>query len=540
MLKIKTNNEVISQSPVHESSERQDISRRSFLAGSLAAAVGAVTLTGGYAKAMGLPVRNEATDELAWTPAWRLREMFAKRELSPLEYARFLLDRVDRHSELGAFITVFPELYIEQATLATERIMKNGDLPLLHGLPISIKDTVVTQGQRTTFGSLLFKDHVPNVDSVPSERIKALGGIIFAKNNTPEFGLNRRSVNLVSREAVNPWDRSRTSGGSSGGAGVASAAGLGPLAIGTDGGGSIRIPSAFNGVFGLHPSRGRVPNGANHTGAGGGGTSGIGPMTRDVRDAALLFHAIACVDKRDPFSMTVEPQDYLGELEKGVKGLRMAWSPDLGRVSPEEDGIVAMCHEAAKAFEKLGAMYSEPYVRLENPHDELELDREYSRDKMAAYYRSVSPNHENIMEWAAKLSREDYSKLSVYFRNRDVHPNEVDFAMSVPPEVRYREKTRLTDLFSRIDLLMSPTIGRTAFQFGEQGIKGITPWQYTAYTFIVNVSGYCAASVPVGFFEGMPVGLQIIGRPNEEHLVLRAARALERERPWAQHRPDVV
>lgn len=514
--------------------DRTMISRRSFMAGSVSAAVGLAmsssVLAGSSATfSSGL----QAEQELAWTPGWRLREMFLARQLSPLEYAQFLLARVSKYEDLGAFITVFPELLLEQAATATEQLVKGGDLPMLHGLPVSLKDTIFTKGQRTTLGSLLFSDHVPEVDSVASEQVKKHGGIIFAKSNTPEFGMNRRTVNLVSKEAINPWDRTRSSGGSSGGAAVAAAAGLGALALGTDGGGSIRIPSAFNGVFGLYPSRGRVPNGAGFFDTG---TSSIGPMTRDVRDSAMLLQAIACVDDRDPFSMKETPPDYLGELESGVRGLRMGWSPDLGRVFPEEDDIVAICHEAARAFEKLGAVYSEPNVRLEDPHDQLERDAEYTRQQRQELFLSIKPDYQDVMSWASKLPREDYAKLSVYFRNRDVHPNEVDYALSIPPEIRNRQITRMADLFSEIDLLMSPVIGRTAFPFGE---TGITPFQYTGYTHIVNVAGYCAASVPVGFYEGMPVGLQIIGRPNEENLVLRAARALERDRPWAQYKPTL-
>ena len=509
--------------------ELAGLSRRAFLAGSGSAA--GLLLAGG-----GLPgLASAAGDgELAWTPAWKLRQMFTDKSLSPLEFARFLLARVERHADLGTFISVFEEHLLDRAAAATDQLMKGGELPLLHGLPVSLKDLIFTKGQRTTLGSLVFEDHVPDIDSVASEQLKKHGAIIFAKSNTPEFGMNRRTVNLVSREAVNPWNRDHSSGGSSGGAGVASAAGLGPLAVGTDGGGSIRIPSSFNGVFGLLPSRRRVPNGAGYWNSG---WSGIGPMTRDVRDAAMLMQAMACIDERDPLTMTVEPPDYLAELDKGVRDLRMAWTPDLGRVDPEMDAVVDICHDAAKTFGKLGAAYSEPYVRLEDPHDQLEQDREYSRSKMEEFFSSRFEDYRNVMDWAKTLSREDYMKLSVYFRNRDVHPNEVDYAMSITPEVRYREKTRLDDLFKTIDLLMSPVIGRTAFGLGE---SGITPWQYTAYTFIVNVSGYCAASVPAGFRDGLPVGLQIIGRPNEEHLVLRAARALERERPWAQHRPPLI
>lgn len=472
-------------------------------------------------------------ESLAWTPAWRLREMFERRSLSPLEFARFLLARVERHAGLGAFISLFPELLLEQAAAASDAYARGDAAAPLLGLPVSVKDTIFTKGQRTTLGSRLFVDHVPDTDSVASEQVKKAGAIIFAKSNTPEFAMNRRTMNLVTREALNPWDRTRTTGGSSGGAGTATAAGLGPLAVGSDGGGSIRIPSAFNGIFGLLPSRGRVPDGA---GPFLTPTSGIGPMTRDVRDAALLLQAMACIDDRDPLTARTPPGDYLAELEAGVRGVRIAWSGDLGRVEPEEPEIVPACREAAQTFRSLGADYSEPAIRLEDPHDPLELDTEYSRDQMERFFRSLMPDYDNPFTWAAKLPREDYAKLSIYIRDRSDRPNELDYALSIPPEVRYREKTRLDDLFGRVDLLLCPTITRRAFVCGRENV---TPWQYTAYTHLVNVSGYCAASVPAGFHKGMPIGLQIIGRPGEEALVLRAARAFERERPWAQHRPPL-
>jgi Asp-tRNA(Asn)/Glu-tRNA(Gln) amidotransferase A subunit family amidase len=472
-----------------------------------------------------------AQDGLAWIPAWRLREMFAARQLSPLEYAQDLLARVERNGDLGAFISVFAEHLLAQARDATEQYARGGEHPALLGLPVSIKDTVFTKGQRTTLGSKLFEDHVPTEDSTVSERVKGAGAIIFAKSNTPEFAMNRRTINLVAREAVNPWDRTRTSGGSSGGAGVATAAGLGPLAVGTDGGGSIRIPSAFNGIFGLLPSRGRVPDGAGYFRTP---TSGTGPMTRDVRDAALLLQVIACVDERDALTMRAAPPDYLARLESGVRGVRVAWSGDLGRVEPDAPEIVELCHEAALVFRALGAAYSEPAIRLEDPHDQLELDAEYSRPLVEQRFRAIMPDYQNPFSWAAKLPPEDYAKLAIYFRDRSDRPNELDYTMSIRPEVRNRQKTRLSDLFERIDLLLTPTIARTAFVCGRENV---TPWQYTAYTHLVSVAGYCAASVPAGFHKGMPVGLQIIARPGEEELILRAARAFERERPWAQNRP---
>lgn len=471
-------------------------------------------------------------EELAWTPAWQLREWFLARKLSPLEYAEFLVARMERLDHLGAFITTFPEHLLEQAAIASDT--KGEDLPPLHGLPVSIKDVIYTRGQRTTLGSLLFADHVPEVDSVASEQVKKLGGIIFAKSNTPEFAMNRRSFSLVAREALNPWDTRRTSGGSSGGAAVATAAGLGPLAVGTDDGGSVRLPAAFNGVFALLPSRGRVPNGAGEFSSG---TSVIGPITRDVRDAAMLLQTMAVVDTRDPFTLKTPAPNYLAGLDEGVKGVRIAWSPDLGRVIPEEPEIVPICHEAAQVFSAMGAVYSEPSIRIEDTHDPFEPDAEYSHPQVFARVKAVNPDHLDTFTWISQLPPEQYAKLSLYIRDRSDHPNALDYAMSILPEIRYREKTRLEDLFRDVDLLLTPTITRRAFVCGS-GTVSIS--QYTAYTHIVNVAGYCAASVPAGFHMGLPVGLQIIGRPGEEALVLRAARAFERERPWEQVRPELI
>lgn len=455
-------------------------------------------------------------------------------ELSPVEYLDHVLARADRYQvSLGAFITVFGDQAREGA-LAAERAISSGEVRPLTGLPVSVKDVVWTKGQRTTMGSALFSDFVPEKDSVCIERIREAGGIVFAKANTPEFAMNRRSVNLVSDEALNPWDTTRSSGGSSGGSAVATAAGLGPVSIGTDGGGSIRIPSSFNGVFGIHPSRGRVADGARFFESP---MSGIGPITRDVRDAALFLQIMAGHDIRDPFSMRESVPDYLSELEEGVDGVRIAWSSDLGRNHPESADVVSLCHDAARTFRDAEAKYDEPIFRFEDPFDPLQRDAVYSPERLRAEFEKTVPGYDDVFSWAAKLPADQRAKLAIYMRDRTDRPTRLEYAMTIDPAVRRRQRTTVAELFTEYDLLVTPTSGRYAFECTEQGI---TPPQYTAYTYIVNVSGFCAASVPVGFVDGMPIGLQIIGRPNEEALVLRASRVLERARPWAQHRPPSV
>lgn len=474
------------------------------------------------------------SDELAWTPAWRLGELFASRKLSPVEYAEHLLARVERHRELGAFITVFPEALLAEARAAEQAVMRGGELPLLHGIPVSIKDTLWTKGQRTTHGSKLYADFLPGEDAVSVERIRKAGGIVFAKANTPEFAMNRRSVNLVSREAVNPWDRKRSSGGSSGGSGVATAAGLGPMSVGTDGGGSIRIPSSFNGVFGLYPTRGLTPDGYGDWDAP---TSGLGPMTRDVRDAAMLLAVMAGPDKRDYFSTKApSPSDYLGQFDQGIRDVRVAWSGDLGRIEPAYPEVVDICHDAARAFRAAGARYSEPSLSIWDPFDFLDPAPEYTVEALGEELRQANGKFSDVFTWMRALPPEKQQLLSIYIRDRSDRPTMLDYTMGISPEVRSRARDRLVDIFERYDLLVCPVIDRPAFIASE---PGITPPIYTRYTFFVNVAGYCGASVPAGFHHGLPVGLQIIGRPGDEALVLRAARALEKERPWAQNRPPL-
>jgi Asp-tRNA(Asn)/Glu-tRNA(Gln) amidotransferase A subunit family amidase len=476
-------------------------------------------------------VRSASFDEeLAWKPAWALREMFRHRRLSATEYAQFLLARIERHRDLGAFLTIDGDYLMAQARRADK--VHSRDQPLLHGLPVSVKDLLYTRGLRTTLGSRLFANFVPDNDAVAVERVRAAGGIVFAKSNTPEFGLTPRTMNLLGPETRNPWDLTRTSGGSSGGAACATAAGLGPLAVATDGGGSIRLPAAFNGVFGLKTSRGLIPNGY---GPYANPNSVIGPITRDVRDAAMLLQVMEGYDARDHFAVTRPRVDYLSALDDGVRGVRMAWSEDLGRVPAHEADVVALCHDAARQFARLGAVYSEPSIKIENPMDPMERQHDFSNADVEKRMRAIYPDYVDNTNWIAHLSAEQRTQLTDYVRNLGKY---VDFAIylkTITPEVRNRATDRLSDLFGRYDLLLTPTINQRAFVIGGEEPS---PLQYTAYTVIFNNSGHCAASVPAGFVRNMPVGLQIIGRPGDEAQVLRAARALERARPWAGHCPD--
>ncbi|MFN3974387.1 MAG: amidase [Dehalococcoidia bacterium] len=467
--------------------------------------------------------------DFTWLPGWRIRELIARRQVSPVEVARHFLERIDRlNARLNAFLTVTHEVALAQAREAEEAVMQGKPLGLLHGIPITVKDLFYTKGIRTTSGSLIFKDFVPQEDSVYVERVRKAGAIILGKTNTPEFGLLGSTENRLGEPCRNPWDPQRTAGGSSGGAGAAAAAGLAPLHIGSDGGGSVRIPCAFCGVFGIKPTQGRIPR---YGGIGGWPLfSQVGPMTLDVRDSALLLQVLAGRDPRDPSSLRAPVPDYLAETEKGVRGLRIAWTPDYG-YAPVEPAVREACRRAALALAELGAIVEDPPIALEETLDafitivgadtyanlgDIVWDDPSRRILLTPYARDVLQN-------GRQVTAKEYSRAL---------------------QVRTRFISALEDIFEKYDLLVSPTMPIVAFPHGQppQSIAGrpVHPWLgFLPFTYPINLAGFAAASVPCGFVDGLPVGLHIVGKPLSEPLLLRAARALEQARPWTDKRPPI-
>ena len=461
-------------------------------------------------------------NDIMWTPGWRLRELMLRRELSPVEVVGHFLERIERlDPTLNSFITVAPEDALRQARAAEATLSGGGAQPgPLFGLPISLKDNYWTKGLRTTAGSLVYKDHVPSEDSVCAERARAAGAIIVGKTNLPEFALFPRTVNRLTAECVNPWDTATSSGGSSGGAAASVAAGLTPLAIGTDGGGSIRIPAALCGVFGLNPSNGRVPRWG-----GFGGTlffSGAGPITRDVRDGATLFQVLAGADARDPSCMKEPVPDYVRSLDEGVKGLKGLWVRSCGDIGPMDVEVIDAAARALRRLEDVG-------LGVEESASGFGAER-----WIEAFY--VIMNADRYALFGQQLYEDPSVRglLSEYGRDHFSRARTITAAEYVRSmQARIRLVAEWDRMFEGYDVVLSPTVGMTA-----PPISGpIVRQPLVAYTFLVNFAGYCAATVPCGFVGGLPIGLQIIARPNKEALVLRLAKALEVARPWASHRP---
>ena len=353
------------------------------------------------------------------------------------------------------------------------------------------------------------------------------GAIILGKTNTPEFGFSEGSTdNRLGDACRNPWDTTRSTGASSGGNGAALAAGLSPLTTGSDGGGSIRTPSSYCGTYGIKPTLGRVPDFGGVARPAPNPLSQPGPMTRSVKDAAMLLQALAGHDDRDPITLREQPADYVAALDRGIEGMRVAWSPDLGHAAVEPE-VVKITAEAARAFEELGATVEEPDIVLE-PHKFHPLVLAYCD---VAYGFLLEERREELTD-----SMREWLEAA-----DDV--TGADCARSL----RYQDELRsqVASLMETYDLLLCPVTPVPAFPLGEppeeiggrkvDGVVGLNP-----FNVFFNLTQQPAASVPCGFTsEGLPVGLHVVGRWGDEVSVLRASAAFEQMRPWADRLPPV-
>ncbi len=463
--------------------------------------------------------------DLAFTPAWQLAKLFRRKKLSPVEFTRAVLDRIERFNpKLNAFLAVAADAAMAQAKVAEIRFSSGTELPSLLGLPISIKDLTHTKGIVSTGGSLAYKDFVPDEDAIAVERLRRAGAIIIGKTNTPEFGNSATTENRLGDDCRNPWDTARTSGGSSGGAASSVAAGICPLAMGTDGGGSIRIPSSLCGVFGIKPTFGTIPGGRSFSGMPI--FSAGGPITRSIRDAAMLLDATAGHDSRDPRSRREPPPNFLRALSKGVKGLRVAWSFDLNYAVADPE-VLALTSDAAHVFDHLGCVVEDDNPDLGEPFGA------FGPVVVADSY--VAFGH--LLETKADLLTDNFRKSLE--RGKLITGAQYSQALRTIDVI----KSKMADFFERYDLLLCPATAVPAFPCGQRpsvigGQSVSTLWGPFPFTVPFNITGQPAASVPCGFtHNGLPVGLQIVGRIGQDDLVMRAAAAFEEARPWAGRTP---
>jgi aspartyl-tRNA(Asn)/glutamyl-tRNA(Gln) amidotransferase subunit A len=463
-------------------------------------------------------------DSVAFLSASELRKLYSSRALSPVEVTKAILERIERlNPALNAFTVTTPELALEQANIA-ERAYAGSDAPPLAGIPTSIKDLTPTRGIRTARGSLIDPDWVPDEDAPVVERLYAAGVVMLGKTNTPELGWKGDSGNRVFGPSFNPWNLTKTPGGSSGGAAAAVAAGLGPLAQGSDGAGSIRIPAAFCGIFGFKQSFGLVPQ---YPPSAVGDLSHLGPMTRTVRDAALMLNAMAGADARDRLSWS-SGIDYTRDLDAGVRGLRIAWSPTLGYAQVAPD-VQEHTERAAMTFRELGCRVERIDPDLPDPAKILDV---LWSGAMAGYFLGRLDDVSHLLDPGLLAVIERATSLSA-----------ADMAHALQQRNTYYSGMRQFMDVQRYDLQLTPTLPVTAFTAGLDEPDGwhratLAPLDWTPFTFPFNLTGQPAATVPCGFdWNGLPVGLQIVGRWRDDSTVLRAAAAFESALPWTDFKP---
>lgn len=491
--------------------------------------------------------------ELNWRTATELRALIGRSELSPVDLVHACLAQIDRlDPDLHAFVIVDREGALEAARQAEAAVRRGEPLGPLHGIPVAIKDDVWAKGLPATLGSLLFARFVPSQDGTVVRRLREAGAIIIGKTNLPEFVSWPRSRNFAAGEARNPWDRSRIPGASSGGSAVALAAGMVPLAIGTDGGGSVRIPSAFCGLVGMLPTIGRVPD---HGGFLCSPMSSAGPMARNVEDMTLLLQVISGPETATPWALPDPAPDFRASLGQGVEGLRIAWSPDFGHIAVDPE-IVAASQPVLDALARSGAVVERIADVIPHPWGDGRL--------MADTYRAAAeagevpfPDGEipetNFIEDTVRACTERGEGFFSAPQVAELVGRHIDlltppsriFMSNGQPDVPLPSEAELGAAIDRVfgdhDLLCSPTMPWIACEIPE-GWASPCPDDYsnTNFTFIANATRRPAISVPCGLVRGLPIGFQIIGRHGDESTLLRAASAIEQALPSLPRPPGLA
>ncbi len=468
----------------------------------------------------------EASSDVCYVSALELGAAFRARTLSPVEVTRAVLQRIERlNPVINAFVTITADLALESARESEQRFASGDIRGPLEGIPVSIKDLSPTRGIRTTFGSRVYEHHVPDEDAPIVERLKASGAVLLGKTNTPEFGWKSPTDNPLFGPTRNPWNLERTAAGSSGGTAAAVASGMGPIGTGGDGGGSIRQPASFCGIVGLKPTFGLVPM---YPPSVVGTFVSEGPMSRTVRDAAMMLNVIAGPDYRDIFSAPGPKLDYVAACDGGIRGLRVAWSPTLGYAAVDP-AVREITERAARRFAELGCVVEEADPGWS---DACELFH-------VLFYGLVGGEVSRLLpEWQGRL---DPGLEQIVERGRHLSAFDVAHAQALRNELQ-RTAGRFFQVY---DLLLTPTMTLPPFGLGidfpaEVGGQPVHGMQWTAFTFPFNLTGNPAASVPAGWTnDGLPVGLQIVGRRWEDATVLRACAAFEAIQPWAHRRPPV-
>jgi len=463
---------------------------------------------------------------LCYFSAGELSRLIRKKEVSPVEVVKAHLARVEAlEPALNSFIALLPEQAVEEAKLAEREIQAGRYRGPLHGIPIGLKDLFYVKGVRNTSGSKIFDHFIPDHDSTIALKLKDAGAILLGKLNLHQFAYGPTGENPDYGNMHNPWDRERIPGGSSGGSASATASGQCTLAMGTDTGGSIRIPSALCGLVGLKPTYGRLSRygmtvlswSQDHP----------GPMTRTVEDCALVMNAVVGYDPRDPSSANMSIPDFTQSLTENIKGLRVG-VPKEPFEDPVDSEVEHFVRSAIELLSKLGATIHE--MSWPMYHESKAISSTILTAEATAYHSQLMKRQGSRLDPKVRLRLEAGLLISA-----------VDYIQAQRARRLFYQQS--CDLFKNVDLLAGPTVPITACNIGTEEVQigntllGVIPL-LTQHTRPYNLNGFPAITVPCGFSRnGLPVGFQLAGKPFDEAMVLRAAFAYEQATEWHQRRP---
>jgi aspartyl-tRNA(Asn)/glutamyl-tRNA(Gln) amidotransferase subunit A len=483
---------------------------------------------------------------LADRPAWELRDLYRRGEASPTEAVRAVLERIDAAEDrLHAYLFLDRDGALREAARWDGRADRD-DAPPLAGIPIALKDVLCTRGWPTTAGSRILDGYRPPYDATVVTRLRGAGAIVLGKTNCDEFAMGSSTENSGFGPTRNPWDPARVPGGSSGGSAAAVAAGEATLALGTDTGGSIREPAAFCGVVGLKPTYGRVSRYGLIAFASSLDT--IGPLARDVRDAALMLQVIAGRDPADSTSADVEVPRYDETLSGGVRGTRLGVVCEFFAEGIDA-AVTASVRQAVETLRSLGAVCEDvslPHAPYALPAYYLVAPAEASSN--LARYAGVHYGHrtagaDDLYTLYARTRREGFGaevKRRIMLGTYALSAGYYDAFYLRAQRVRTLIRRDFDAAFARFDALVGPVAPTPAFRLGERIDDPLTMYLSDVYTVPVNLAGVPGISVPCGLAGGLPVGLQIIGRPFEEATVLRVAYAFQQATAFHRARPPVA
>ncbi|UVC31533.1 amidase [Pantoea sp. SOD02] len=467
-------------------------------------------------------------DALLDEDATTLAALIRSGDVSAQEVTQAAIDRMEqREPQIQSFCTATPQLALQQAAAVDAKRARGETLGALAGVPLAVKDLICTAGVKTTSGSHAYADFVPDEDDITVERLLAADAVLLGKTTAPEFGYSGVGHNPLFPSPRNPWDLSKTPGGSSAGSGAALAARLCPIALGSDGGGSVRIPAAHCGVFGLKASMGRVPLWPGCRDERYPGVSSweslehIGPMTRSVRDSALMMSVMAGPDMRDRHSIPCNDVDWLAALNKPLSGLRIAFSADFGYIAVDPEVRDVVTQAARRLARELGAELDEVDPGI--------ADEGATFAALVAFESDLSGMRHMQAELGSRMS----PHLSAMLQ-RDWRAETFTDANTT----RKKLCNQMWRFMQHYDLLLSPTLAVPPFPLNMQGpeiIDGrmVRSDHWLSFCFPFNFTGQPAASVPAGFTaSGLPIGMQIVGRHLDDGLVLAASAAFERIQPW--------